>query len=217
MAVPELTPLFFELCRPEKTRPSSLYSFLSSSTNAKKSSAGQKSDRTTCYYCTGLFLRGQPPLLHQQQELNVVVELPAPPRPPPAGGNQPEGAQSPMASVPSPATYGQKDRVTYEPEPRRPEEGKGAAGTGPCTGVPSRAFPPRGQEQLPKGKARSAQPLPSKPCQPLEKPAPAYQNTPPPVLPARVRQAGGDGEQGWGAVVLPMTGEPHLRPTGLTT
>ena len=119
-----------------------------------------------------------------------------------------------MSSVPSPATYGQRDRDTYEPEPRRPEEGKGAAGTGPCTGVPSRAFPPRGQEQLPKGKARSAQPLPSKPCQPLEEPAPAYQNTPPPVLPARVRQAGGDGEQGWGAVVLPTTGERLAAESG---
>ena len=150
-----------------------------------------------------MFLRRHARLHRQEGQLVGDVEYLHPPKLPP-GGKRP--AQRSTVNRSNDAASS-KRRAYYISGPRTGaaagRRGVGAARAGFCTGVPSKAFPPEGQEQLPKGEARSAQPLPDRPCQPPEKPAPAYQNTPPPVLPARVRQAGGEGDRGGGRWSFP--------------
>ena len=128
-----------------------------------------------------LYLRRQLRLPEQEGQLKVRVELPAPPTSTPDGGNKPEGALELWPCRAGASTDGQ----TWAPT----DQNLAARGRG--RGLLEQAFaqrslqkllPPKGQEQLPKGPARSAQSPPNRPYRPLEKPHSGLAKTPLPQL-----------------------------------
>ncbi len=128
-----------------------------------------------------LYLRHQPRLPDQEGQLKVKVELPAPPHLHPGRGNKPKGALELWPCRAGASTDGQ----TWAPT----DQNFAAWGRG--RGLLEQAFaqrslqkllPPTGQEQLPKGPARSAQPPPNRPYRPLEKPHSGLAKTPLPQL-----------------------------------
>ena len=176
-------------------------------TDARQVATGQVSGMRP-YYCTGLFLRGQPPLLQHQEQLNVVVELPAPPHPPPGRGKPARGCPEPygLCAVASNIRPKGQGHLRARTSPSR--RGEGGCWDGPLHRGPFESAPtqragtaPEGQGQICPASAEQTLPAPRGTRTGLPK-------HPAPSSPAKEWRAGGKGELGWGAAFLPTTGEP---------
>ena len=129
----------------------------------EKVATGQESGMRP-YYCTGLFLRGQPPLLQHQEQLNVVVELLAPP---PGRGKPARGRPEPyvLCAVASNIRPKGQGHLRARTSPSRRGEGgcwDGPLHRGPFESVPTQraGTAPEGQGQICPASAEQTLPAP---------------------------------------------------------